>query len=384
MPQPTTATFVARPERQRLDEPRQLHRGHQCALGAVRLASIRKLAVGIGEGPARPARDEHLPRHREEGLDHLVVGDLARADLVVHHPLPKRAKSVMGLLGQQYGHVAADRRRSYCSERRIQQGADDDLDALVRHRPDQHALGRGVRQPPCVVQKRLIGRNTSPLVAMPTRTPPTSLLRISRDSIPAAESPVGQPRHRGRPSRSPALRPAPRCRRRAAAPCCRIPTVRRMSRCAERSRRGDAAASTPSSRLKRARSTIRRIATPAWVRPDSTTAMRSAFFFFFFCRCLVQLRVLLTCQVCSLLSRSVAGLERSLVQAEWRVGVSHQPDIGEHAVAPAVDAHHQRVHAERDSGRGRAVRGRRTQPTIPRDWRCQSLPTRSRPRPVPR
>ena len=60
---------------------------------------------------------------------------------------------------EQFRGDAAEADHDHRTERRIQQRADDDLDALLRHRPDQHALDLGIRPvPPRVVQQRLIGQ----------------------------------------------------------------------------------------------------------------------------------------------------------------------------------------------------------------------------------
>ena len=62
-------------------------------------------------------------------------------------------------VAEQFGGDAAEPDHDHRPEGRIRQRADDDLDALFRHRPDQHALDRGVG--PVLlraVQQRLIGR----------------------------------------------------------------------------------------------------------------------------------------------------------------------------------------------------------------------------------
>ena len=116
-------------------------------------------------------------------------------------------------------------------------------------------------------------KNTSPLVAMPMRTPPTSLLcGMSRDwtfmtsgkpvLATAASSPLFSVTSTSSGTAIPASRSSDLLSNSESAA---------DLRCAERSR-GDAPATTGGANSNRARSTIRRSATPACVKPDSTTA----------------------------------------------------------------------------------------------------------------
>ena len=60
---------------------------------------------------------------------------------------------------EQFGGDAAEADHDHRTEGRVLQRADDDLDALFRHRADQHALDRRIRPVLAgIVQQRLIGQ----------------------------------------------------------------------------------------------------------------------------------------------------------------------------------------------------------------------------------